>query len=43
MAKGQQHGNREMKKPKKAKVVSPVPVPFIKGILDARMTPKKKI
>lgn len=42
MAKGQQHGNREAKKPKKAKVVSPAPSPFIKGISDSLMAPKKK-
>ena len=42
MAKGQQHGNRETKKPKKAKVVSAAPSPFIKGISDSQMTPKKK-
>lgn len=42
MAKGQQHGNRETKKPKKAKVVSPAPSPFVKGLSESQMNPKKK-
>lgn len=42
MAKGQQRGNRETKKPKKAKAAAPAPATFIKGISEAQMTAKKK-
>ncbi|MDR3524066.1 MAG: hypothetical protein P4L66_08165 [Acetobacteraceae bacterium] len=42
MAKGEQHGNREAKKPKKAKVVTIAAAPSMKGTLAPVTAPKKK-
>ncbi|MGP0060581.1 MAG: hypothetical protein ACLPID_14950 [Beijerinckiaceae bacterium] len=42
MAKGQKHGNREIKKPKKKKEAVTAPSPLTKGMTASIGVPKKK-